>query len=465
MTHDSGGNWRGRKPWRGRTQDRDNPEEEKQRFSPISALREFALTLRRDRLYRTSVLLVADGLFLSAFGGLFLLIATHVWEPRSIGVVAAVFGAAALLESIAFFGMPAMIIANLAKEPDQELMTRGALVVSVSAGITFLAFIWIVPGHFGVPLSKLGTSSPIAVVLTMILVVGVIIATVIDATFLARQEVSWKVGKDVVAVVVRFIALALLVGSGTEGYLGVAVIYTATAAILDLVVFRRRLTRMPRPRASLGLGVVRSHARFAAGSQISVLVSTIPTSLLPLIVLARLGQAAAAYTAIPMTVIGFLTVFSSSVANSLFAELAAHPETFFEPVRKALKWAYLVTLPIAVVLIVAAPRLLQFFGHGYSANGRDLLRWGAASSIFFCLNYVSDIILLARKYVGAYVAANVIGSVFVLVSLLVGVRHGLGGLGFAWFIGQACYCTVSCTILVWHVGRRDLLPVLRQMWG
>jgi O-antigen/teichoic acid export membrane protein len=81
--------------------------------------------------------------------------------------------------------------------------------------------------------------------------------------------------------------------------------------------------------------------------------------------------------------------------------------------------------------------------------------------VFFCFNYVSDIILLARKYVRAYVVANVVGTAFVLLSLFLGVRHGLGALGVAWFIGQACYCTVSCVVLAHNVGWRNLLSVVR----
>lgn len=430
-----------------------------------STVQQLFVSLRQDRLYRTSVLLVGDGLLLGAFGGLFLLIATHVWEPHSIGVVSAIFGGTGLLQTIALLGMPSMIVGYLAREPDQALLVRGALTVSVTVGIVLLGILWLIPDHFGVPFNKLGIGDPFAVTLTTLLVVGTIVATVIDASMLARQEVSWSVGKDFTALAIRFIALGLLAGTGTAGYLGVAAIYTGSAALINLGLARWRLRRQPRTRRSLGLGLVRTHVRFAAGSQISVLVSIIPVALLPVIVLARLGAADAAYAAIPVTIIGFLNAIPATTAQSLFAEIAAHPEEFIVPVRKALKAVYLVTLPIAVVVIAFAPRVLELFGYGYSVNGRDLLRWGAASSVFFCLNYISDIVLLARKFVSSYVTANVVGSAFVLVSLVIAVQHGLGALGIGWFVGQACYCAVSCTILARHVGRRNVLSVMRQMWS
>lgn len=426
-------------------------------------VRQFVGALRKDRLYRTSVLLVADNVLLGALGGLFVLIATHVWEPRSIGVVSAIGGATGLLVIAATLGLPSTIVAYLSSEPDQALMVRGALFVTVPVGIVLLAILWLIPGHAGVPLSELGVSTPWAVTLTMVFVAASLIGMVIDPAFLSRQEVSWTVGKDLTSMSVRFLVLIFLAGTGTIGYFAVAVIYVAFAAMVDLVLLRWRVKRAPRPRLSFGLGLVRSHASFAAGNQVAVLVAMLPTSLLPVIVLSSLGAASAAYVAIPMSVLSVLTVVPSMTAQSLFAEMSAYPERVVEPVRKALRGAYIVTLPLAVITIVVAPALLSLFGHGYSLHGRDLLRWGAASSIFFCLNYVSDIVLLARKLVRAYVVANVVGTVFVLLSLYVAVRHGLGALGFGWFVGQGCYCAVSCIVLTRYVGRRNIVSVVRQV--
>lgn len=427
-------------------------------------MRRVVAGLRRDSLHRTSLLLIGDGVLLGAFSGVFLVIATHVWKPHSIGVVSALFGATGLIESFALLGLPAMMVAYLAREPDQALLARGALTISISVGIVLLTGLWLIPGHFDVPLGKLGTSTPEAVLLTVVLVSGMLVGGVIDPAFLARQEVSWSVGKDMIALVIRFVALAILAGSGTVGYLGVAVIYVSSAALIDLALVRWRLRRMPRPHKTLGLRLVRAHASFAAGSQTAVLVSYLPASLLPIMVLSRLGSADAAYAAIPVTIISFLVVVPSMTAQSLFAEITAHPEEYMVPIRKALRAAYIFTLPIALVFIVVAPSILQLFGHEYSVHGSDFLRWGAASSVFFCLNYISDIVLLARKLVAAYVTANVVGAVFVLASLFIAVRHGLNWLGLGWFVGQACYCAVSCLILASYVGRKNLLPTLRHLW-
>ena len=181
--------------------------------------RRFVAALRQDRLYRTSVLLVADNLLLGVLGGVFILIVTHVWEPHTIGVVSSIAGAIGLIVTAASLGMPSTIVAYLAKEPDQALMVRGALFITVPTGIALLALLWLLPGHAGVPLADIGLSIPWAVTLTMVYVVANIIGIVVDPAFLARQEVSWSVGKDLISMLIRYIALFLLVGTGTAAFL------------------------------------------------------------------------------------------------------------------------------------------------------------------------------------------------------------------------------------------------------
>src|ERR1039458_7330441 len=116
---------------------------------------------------------------------------------------------------------------------------------------------------------------------------------------------------------------------------------------------------------------------------------------------------------------------------------------------------------LPLVVVITAPVILNIFGHGTRYTVKGFFDGGAASGIFYCLNYVSDIVLLAREKVVAYVIVNCAGTGAVLLSVIAAVNHGLGALGLAWFLGQACYCFISCLALTWYVGRRNLLSVIR----
>jgi hypothetical protein len=76
--------------------------------------------------------------------------------------------------------MPSTIVAYLAKEPDQALMVRGALLITIPVGIALLATMWILPSHVGVPLTDIDVSIPWVVTLTIVSVVASLIGAVID---------------------------------------------------------------------------------------------------------------------------------------------------------------------------------------------------------------------------------------------------------------------------------------------
>jgi hypothetical protein len=425
--------------------------------------RRLVSAVRGDRVYRTSVLLIGDNLALGLLGGLLTLIVARHWSPAAIGIVAAITGALGPLTTAAALGLPSTVVAYLAGERDQALALRGALTAVVSVGVILLAIVWFLPHHLGLPVSRLGLAAPVALLMLVLYVACSLIVAVCDPAFLARQEVGWTVGKDMTSMAVRYAAMLALIGSGARGLFLIDVIYTCTAAIIDLALIRWRLHRAPRPRFTLGLHWLRTHARFAGGAQVATLVAMLPTALLPVFVLARLGATSAGFVAVAMQILGVLTIVPSMTASSLFAELAAYPDSFVEPIRKALRAAYLVTLPLALLMVVAAPWILGLFGPVYAEHSVGFLRWGAAGSIFFCFNYVSDIVLLGRKRVAAYVVVNVAGTVAVLVSVWVALGFGLDALGPGWFVGQAGYCVVSIIVLARYVGLRKIPATFAAM--
>ena len=424
-------------------------------------LRNTFIEFRQDHLYRTSALLITDNLVLGALGGLFFLVATHLWTPQSIGIVAATSGAVGLVAVASNLGMPSTIVAHLAREPDQALLVRGALITTLPVGIFLLVLLWFVPSHFGVPLNKLGVNTPTAVALSFLLVTSKVVVAIVDPVFLARQEVSWSVGKDITSAALRFLFLLVISVHRTAEYFATVVFYPVVSASIDLFLLRLRLR--PGRNRSLGVNLIRPHAKFAIGNQASVLVALLPTSLLPIIVLGHRGASLAAFVAIPLTILGVLAIVPSMTAQSLFAELSVRPEQLAKPVKRALRGTYLATLPLAAATIATAPFLLDLFGHGYSIHGLSFLRWGAASSVFYCLNYVSDIVLLARKKVAAYFVANIGGTALVLLSLWIAVNTSESALGIGWFVGQGCYCAVSCIVLTRYVGRGNLISTARYI--
>jgi len=316
-----------------------------------------------------------------------------------------------------------------------------------------------------VPLSDLGLNRGLLVTLVAWYVVSSVVTAVGDPAYVARQEVSFMFAKDMTASVARVVLLLMLAGTGASGLFGVAVAYVSVSATIDLIVLRVRLRQFKTPERHAPFGLLRRHFAFALGSQSAALVSAIPTYTTPTLVAALIGARSSAYVAIPLQIGALLTVIPSMTAQSLLAELSRDPSAVVVTTTRALRGAYVVTLPAAVLLVIGAPYVLAVFGATYSAHGTPFLRWIAAGGIFFVFNYVSDIVLLARHKLRAYVIVNVLGAVEMMVLIVVALEHGLRWIGPAWFIGQGLYAAISVIALFGYLGkggtRVALLTILR----
>lgn len=303
------------------------------------------------------------------------------------------------------------------------------------------------------PLSDLGLNRGLLVTLVAWYVVSSVVTAVGDPAYVARQEVSFMFAKDMTASVARVVLLLMLAGTGASGLFGVAVAYVSVSATIDLIVLRVRLRQFKTPERHAPFGLLRRHFAFALGSQSAALVSAIPTYTTPTLVAALIGARSSAYVAIPLQIGALLTVIPSMTAQSLLAELSRDPSAVVVTTTRALRGAYVVTLPAAVLLVIGAPYVLAVFGATYSAHGTPFLRWIAAGGIFFVFNYVSDIVLLARHKLRAYVIVNVLGAVEMMVLIVVALEHGLRWIGPAWFIGQGLYAAISVIALFGYLGK------------
>jgi O-antigen/teichoic acid export membrane protein len=407
-----------------------------------------------DPLLRTATLLITDNVALAAFGAGCTVIATRSWSTQAVGAVAAVSGGLNILVVTCALGMPSTVIRFLRAESNQRRLMRQAWTATSALAIVSALVVSAIPGHLGIPLASLGIPKWLIPLTATIYVVANVIVTVGDPAYTARQEVGFMVAKDVTASLVRIALLLALSGRGTSALWIVMLVYTATAACIDLVLVSRRLTRAeaeaPRRRR---FGLIRQHSSFAAGNQLATVIATAPTFALPAVVAALVNTRSAAFVAVPLQIAGLLTVIASMTGQSLLSELARVPEKLLQTATRAVCIAYAATLVAAGALAVAAPYILLAFGSDYSTHGTAFLRWLAAGSFFFVFNYIADITLLAQRKVSAYVFVNTAGTAALLGLVFLGLsNHGLEDLGPAWFAGQAVYAVLAALTLIHYMG-------------
>ncbi len=417
----------------------------------MKRLRVWLCAAKDDPLVRTAGLLVADNAALSAVGGLCTVLATRLWSPGDVGAVAAVTGALGILVVACGLGMPTTIVRFLGAEERQAAFVRQSAFVTGAVAAPAALVLALVPGHLGVPVADLGLRGwvgPFLLVLYTLMSLAVVVG---DPCYIARQEVSFMIAKDIVALAVRIALLLLLSGSGARGLFLVALIYVCVAGAVDVFILAVRLRRGDRPDRRRPLGELRKHFAFAIPTHVAIVASSLPIYTLPALCAAILNTGASAYVAIVLQVTGILTLVPSMTGQSLLAELARQPAPLYRSMLRALRGAYVTTLPLAFGLVIFAPYVLLIFGTRYSTGGASFLRWAAAGSVFFVFNYICDIVLLARQKVAGYVFVNVAGTIIFMALIVLALRHGLLWLGPSWFLAQGLYALISVLVVLRYV--------------
>ena len=419
--------------------------------------------VRADSLTRNSTLLVFDNLVIGAIGGICAILAAHEWSPHAVGAVGAITGVVTFLSTATSTGVGSTITRFLGREADQLSFALEAIWLTVIAGLGLVAAVTFVPGHFGVPLSDLPVSTPVAFLLLAAYVTASNIVAVTDPAFLSRGEVSYAVVKDIVASLTRIGILIALIGTSATGLLSVAIIYGGISAALDLVLVGWRLRDAGDRGGLMSLRHLRGRLRFAVGSHTATLVAIIPGALLVTIVAASYDATVAAYVTIPMLVLTYVNIVPSMTSQALLADLSREDADVPASAVRALRIAYAGTLPVAVLVITFAPLVLRVFGHVYAEHGVGFLRWVIAASVFATFNYVGDTVLLARQRVLAYNLVNGLGTVAIMSCVLTGVSVGVRWIGPAWFVGQLLYALISLITLSHHGSLRAAAKQARRL--
>ena len=273
---------------------------------------------------------------------------------------------------------------------------------------------------------------------------------VAQAAIIALRKSKWVVVENTAGSLVKLLALPLAIGYGAVGLFGLYFSALAVAAFVSIVVVRHEVGgSLRRWLRSVDLGALTHCRSFAAGNHLAALVALLPTTVLPIVVLDRLGARQAAFFAMPLMIVALLNVIPSMASQSLFAEASADEASLHAQTRRTLLGVYALLVPGVIVLCLLAHPVLSIFGVDYARNGTRCLQLLALSGLFAGFNYVADAVLNARKQVRSYVFLNTAGTACAIGFPVAFLGHGLTGIGFGWLLGQVGYSLLALATLAW----------------
>lgn len=401
----------------------------------------------RDPVMRNGYALIINVGVTSVLGMAYWILAAHLYTPTEVGVGVAAIN---LMQFLVGIGGQLTFQAGLTRFiPDAGRDSTRLALLSYSLGggagvIVSLAYIGGLHIHaLGLP-AVLGRSWILSVALGVSVTVWCVFALQ-DAVLTGIRQAIWvpvENGLYGIGKIVLLVALAHVTGQ-----YGIFASWTVPALIallpVNLLIFGRLLPRHIVTKADQPTAVtVRTMSRFMGGDYLGNLFFMCTDTLLPLLIIARLDKASAAYFGVVWVIIVALDLITVNLGIALMVEGAIDRAALRSAAATVVRRLALILVPAVVVLLLFAPLVLSIYGRDYAVHGSGLLR-------------LLGVAVLARAVTSFYIAlcrverrvsriALAQGALFVsIISLswwLMG-HLGINGVGVAYLISQVVVAT------------------------
>jgi O-antigen/teichoic acid export membrane protein len=158
------------------------------------------------------------------------------------------------------------------------------------------------------------------------------------------------------------------------------------ATMTGILVFIPITQRGYNPKISINKNILGKMVQFSLSNYLVTMFGILPSSILPLIVLNRLGADQNAYFYISWTISNIIAMVPSAVNTSLFAEGANDTKTLNAYVKRSLIFTSLLLIPLLGIILIFGKWLLVIFGAKYSQNATTLLKILSVTALPLSIN-------------------------------------------------------------------------------
>ncbi|MFF7634661.1 polysaccharide pyruvyl transferase family protein [Kitasatospora sp. NPDC008050] len=388
----------------------------------------------RDQLAHGSAYLLAATVGTAGLGFLFWVAAARLFSPAQVGTATSLTNAISLIAYFSLCGLNSTLVRFPAPPERRHAQISQALLLVFAAGCLLgTAYLLGLP-LYGARLLAV-RADPVQAVLVVLFCALSAVNLLTDAVFISERIPQYNTLVDGVLQGLGKVGLPfLLTGLGAFGLVASVGGGYAVAVLASLWFLRRRIGLRFTLRG--GGTRLREQLGFSVGSYLSSLLNLLPLLVLPLLVLQRLGTAAAAYYFVAFQVANLGNAVSFAVSESMFAEVSADESRFVPVLRRSARLIALIQLPGAVLLAVGSGLLLRLFGGAYPARAQGLLVVLAAGTAAVALNTVGSFALKLVRRMAPLVWSNVVYAVVTIGLAALWAGHGLVWFGYAWGLGN-----------------------------
>jgi O-antigen/teichoic acid export membrane protein len=390
----------------------------------------------RTPLFRNGYALILSSTATSALGILYWVLAARYYRPEQLGVNSAILSAMIFLSALAQLNLGGVLVRFV---PSLGAATRRLVLYSYSASIvaSFAAGVVFIAGldYWSPALRVIGADTALAT--------WFVLATIAISIFSLQDSVLTALRRALLVPIENTLfALAkiglLIVLASALPATGIFASWTIPVffAVLPVswLIFRRLIPEHVKGTASRAIAIAPSQVlKYAGGNYVSSIFFHASTTLLPIIVIERLGAAENAFFYLPWTITNSLQMIALNMATSFTVEVARDETKLRAYGARVLRHNLRLLVPVVAVILVGAPYILRVFGDEYAQSGSEVLRLLALSVIPY--SFTALYIGLARvqqrvqriAIMQAVRFVSVVAGSYVLLPIL-----GITGVGLVW---------------------------------
>ncbi len=389
--------------------------------------------LRTDHMLRDSLYLILSSGLQAALGFTFWIIAARLFSAADVGRAGSLIAATVLIAYVALLGLNSTLVRYLPTAPDRDaLITAGFLLVAgCGAGIGLL---YVVLTPVLAPRLAFVEHQPALAAGFVLLTAAAAINLLTDSVFVASRKAACCALTDGgVGGVTKVVSGVILAGTGAYGLFCASAGGFAAAALASLVLMTTALKWRPSLRRPFR--TLRPLLRFSGASYAGNVLNLLPTLVVPLIVLDRLGAPSAAYYFVAFQIATLLYSAAYAVEQTFLAEGSHADVDWRELLRRSRRLLMALCLPACLVLVVTAHWVLLAFGTRYSQHGTPSLILLAVAAIpIGACNWLWTMLRLSGRLRVIIVSSAAYAIAICGLAWLL-APHGLSALTAAWPIG------------------------------
>jgi len=402
------------------------------------------LRIYRSSLHRNAGFLIANYAVGAGLGFFFWTVAARVFPAATVGLASATVSAMGLVFTISGLGLGIGLVRFLPPSQNKQQLVGTALTISATVAVCISA-VFLSGLSLWAPKIVFLTETPIVSLIFAVSSIPWVWASLIDQGFVALRKSHFSLLRNIISQAGKLILLLVVGVTGALGIFGVWAAALVVSVVLAFFIFYK-VSGFGFPTPSLNIEEFRKMFSFSSANYLAGFLYTSPATVMPLVVTGFLGAEMTAYYYVSWMIATALFVIPTSIGTSYLAESASTPEKRDQDFKRAIKFAYTLTIPLAITIYIFADKILLLFGETYSDNATSFLRLLVLVIPAYAFNHV----FIARKNVvkelGWVVGGNIVVTTILFAVTSYGLKSwGLSAIAYGFIAGHIAFLALSLT--------------------